>query len=348
MFKFNLGHFPLSNHCGSNALRSASASAFSSARSSASSSASDAIIAHICNHFKNKKLKKIVNVFQMMYINEKAQGFGDFFRGSIYLTHLCKLLNVTFDINLSNHPVSTHFINQGNQDATINYNNIYAYIDKTNRRDDFVIDFIDKLNTCDAEIAYIYCNYDPRFDIENPKHCIIHCARNIVIPKIEPKEYVLNLMDKKLAEFNIKRNQYDVIHIRCGDHFMIAKDAIDPAAKKLKKIAAKHANYIINDIGKNYNKNAKYILIGDSRSMKNIVSKEFNNIFIFNSEIIHLGENCNFNEKSLIETLIDFSIVRYSNHAISYSAYRHGSGFSKQCAHIYGIPFKQILLNPPI
>jgi hypothetical protein len=85
--------------------------------------------------------------------------------------------------------------------------------------------------------------------------------------------------------------------------------------------------------------------------MKKIVSKEFNNVFSFNTKIIHLGEKCNLNnydETSIIETLIDLSIIRYSNHTTSYSAYGHGSGFSKQCAHIHGIPFKQILLKPAI
>lgn len=307
-------------------------------------SASDLIVTHIRKNFKNQKLKKIVNVFQMMYINEKSQGIGDFFRGSIYLTYLCKLLNITFDINLSNHPVSAHFINQETEDATINYNNIYAHIEYMS-----IIDFIDKLNACDEEIAYLYCNYDVIFDIENPKHGVIHHARNIIIPKIEPKEYVLNLMDEKLSSINLQRKQYNVIHIRCGDHFMIMKDAVDCENKK--RISAKHANDIINDIRTNSNKNVKYILIGDSSSMKKIVSKEFNNVFSFNTKIIHLGEKCNLNnydEKSIIETLIDFSIIRYSNHTTSYSAYGHGSGFSKQCAHIYGIPFKQISLKPSI
>lgn len=123
---------------------------------------------HIHNNFKNNTLKKVVNVFQLTYVNDKSQGIGDFFRGSVYLTHLCKLLNVEFDIHM-NHPLRVCFANQENEYESMNPYKVCAYIDKLNRRNAHVINFINCLNECHAEIAYVYCNYDPRFDIENPK-----------------------------------------------------------------------------------------------------------------------------------------------------------------------------------
>jgi hypothetical protein len=223
---------------------------------------------------------------------------------------------------------------------------IYAYIDKTDRRGAFIIDFINKLNACDEEIAYVYFNYDPRFDIENPKHGIISGARNVIIPKIQPTECVLNLMDKKLAEINVQRNQYNVIHVRLGDHFMIERDS-----NHLKHIFSIHVGFIINHIRTQLNQNEKYILVGDNWVAKNIISRKFNNIHVFNNEIIHLGEKNNLvemNERTLMDTFVDFCIMRYSARIWSYSAYEHGSGFSKQCAHIYGVPYSQILLHPTI
>jgi rod shape determining protein RodA len=50
--------------------------------------------------YKNTKLKKIVNVYQKNYINIKGQGFGDFLRGSIYLTYVCMVLGLDFDIDI--------------------------------------------------------------------------------------------------------------------------------------------------------------------------------------------------------------------------------------------------------
>ena len=301
---------------------------------------------YIRKNFENSKLKKVVNVFQMTYMNDKSQGIGDFFRGSVYLTHLCELLNVRFDIHLLNHPLHVCLLNQENEYESMQPDKIYAHIDKTNLRDAFLINFINELNACREEIAYVYCNYDPRFDIENPKHGIIHHARNIIIPKIEPTENVLNVMDKKLAEINVQRKQYRIIHIRLGDHFMIKREC-----NHLKRIFQTHVNYIINDFRNKLNKNEKYIIVGDNNIAKNIISNIFKNVCQFNTEIIHLGEKNNINamsERSLIDAFIDFCIIRYSRSVVSYSVYGHGSGFSKQCAHIYDVPFQQILLHPQL
>jgi hypothetical protein len=67
---------------------------------------------------------------------------------------------------------------------------------------------------------------------------------------------------------------------------------------------------------------------------------------MFNSQITHLGEDQSNSEIPILDTLIDFNIMRFSNFIISFTAYGHGSGFSKYCATIYNIPFKQIILYP--
>lgn len=299
---------------------------------------------HIHNNFKNNILKKVVNVFQLTYVNDKSQGIGDLFRGSIYLTYLCRLLNVAFDIHLLNHPLHICFANQENEYESMNPDKVYAYIDKPNRRHQHLIDFINELNACHEEIAYVYCNYDPRFDIENPKYGIIIHARNIIIPKIKPTELVLNLMDKKLAEINIQRKQYKIIHVRLGDHFMIESER-----KYTKDVFQVHISYLIKDIQTKLNENEKYIILGDNHIARNIIAQKFNNVLLLKSEIIHLGEKNNLikmNELTLMDTFIDFCIIQHSLSVVSYSVYAHGSGFSKQCAHIYDIPFEQIVLNP--
>jgi hypothetical protein len=69
---------------------------------------------------------------------------------------------------------------------------------------------------------------------------------------------------------------------------------------------------------------------------------------MFNTEITHLGEDKSNNNNAVLETLIDFNIMRFSNFIISFTAYSHGSGFSKYCSTIYDVPFEQILLQPSL
>ena len=62
--------------------------------------------------FTNKNINKLVNVYQQDYFNDDSQGFGDFLRGSIYLSYMCYILNIDFDIDLNNHPMSKYLKNK--------------------------------------------------------------------------------------------------------------------------------------------------------------------------------------------------------------------------------------------
>lgn len=298
---------------------------------------------YISSLFTNKKLKKIVNVYQKQYINSRGQGFGDFLRGSIYLTYVCIILGLEFDIDLKNHSISK-FFKISESVYSICYNDIKAYIDYNNGlEEENMNNFIQDLNKIDSEIYYLFNNYVPSFNIENPKFNIIQQARNNMIPKIEPKEYVLDILDNKLQTCKLHRNNYAVIHLRCGDYFMKIQKNIDEHKHQISK---KHVNDIINIINKQFNKNKKYILIGDSNTIKKYITSKFPNILMFNTEITHLGEDKSDNDTAVLDTLIDFNIMRFSNFIISFTAYGHGSGFSKYCSTLYHVPFEQFLLQP--
>ena len=68
-------------------------------------------IRNIANSFTNTKLKKIVNVYQTDYKNMKSPGLGDFLRGCFCLMQVCRLINVEFDIDISQHPLSKYIEN---------------------------------------------------------------------------------------------------------------------------------------------------------------------------------------------------------------------------------------------
>lgn len=296
--------------------------------------------------FTNTKLKKIVNVYQPNYKNIKAQGFGDFIRGSIYLYHMSLILRLKFDIDLYNHSMSK-YLKFSNKQYYYDENDIEGYLDRIDQSANIklITEFIEKLNKHETDTIYVFNNLIPQFDIENPKYGIIQRARNIILPKIEPQEYVLTQLDQKLSSIGLQRNKYAIIHVRCGDFYMNIQKNID---SEKHKISEKHLQDIIKFIGSYCNNNKKYIIIGDSNLIKNKITNTYKFLYKFNSEIIHLGESINPSDKSILETLIDFQLMRYSNYIISFTAYGHGSGFSKYCAVMYDIPFKQILLKPEL
>ena len=183
------------------------------------------------------------------------------------------------------------------------------------------------------------------FHIENLTFNRIQCVKKAIIPKIEVKEDILNFLDRKLESCkllncNLKRNNYGVIHIRCGDCFMNVGQPNEMSIKRVNGIL----NGIINTINKQCNKQKKFILIGDSSKIKKYVTSKFRNIVTFNTQISHLGEDKKDNYRAILHTLIDFNIMRFSNFILSFTIYKHGSGFSKYCAQLYDIPFEQIIL----
>ncbi len=103
---------------------------------------------------------------------------------------------------------------------------------------------------------------------------------------------------------------------------------------------------MINFVGKLCNPNKSYVLLGDNNFVKTAVSQKYPNLKVFRSQITHLGEDPTNNDYAILDTLVDFLIIRFSRHVLSFSAYRHGSGFSKQCAALYNIPFQQMFLQP--
>ena len=66
--------------------------------------------------------------------------------------------------------------------------------------------------------------------------------------------------------------------------------------------------------------------------------------YILVRDIEHLGgEGIKSTETNgVMNTLLDFYLMSYSNTIVSISVYGHVSGFSKYCSVIYGIPFKFI------
>lgn len=289
--------------------------------------------------YNNTKLKKIVNIYQQNYLNAKCCGIGDFLRGSVCLYQLCKLNNIIFEMDISHHPISkfiyidtsnNNIIDTSNNIIEIDYNNIshykslnYIFGGKQRVKDsyNFYKKFIDDINNIDMEVYPLLCNSFPIW--ENT-----HIYKNFefkILPTNIMRVHIKNFLNK----YNLKKKQYNIIHIRNGDQYLIDKQIID--RPKVYKIIN-----IIKYIRKNYNN--KYVVISDCNDLKLILKKVFPDIIIHFNNISHLG-NKNTDE-SYINTIIDFFLISYSSRVFNISSYEWGSGFSEWNAYIHNIPFK--------
>lgn len=289
----------------------------------------------------NKNIKKIVCVYQLQFTNHKSPGLGDFLRGCFFTMQLTKLLNLKFEIDISNHPIAKYIENSGKNSA-INYDNI-EFIVGLNRDCDLWYDpgmyfdinyanqIIDKLNNYSYSDTYaFFTNAFPIFTkfLDDG----VEKIKSMLIPNTFMQEYI----DFTLNQINLTRNTYATIHIRSGDQYLTNSKKMD--------------NEFINKIKKNINRiiipNKKYLIISDSNILKKAL-KSYPNFYIINRKIKHLGGDFMRSDETngTMNTLLDFYLMSYSNAIITLSVYGHISGFSQYCSIINKIPFSYIILK---
>jgi len=290
----------------------------------------------ISKTFQNRKLKRIVNVYQLKYTNGVAQGLGDYIRGCFCLMQVSSLLGLEFDMDLTNHPMSKFIAQEvnsvkynANYETIAKYENInYIPINsKVFTKDSirFLSELINKLNSLDCENFFTFCNSLPMFDNYQ------QMGRYFIRSKLAPNELMQQNINISLTNLNLKPKQFAVIHIRSGDKYMLKNNQLNPfVIKKITSILAK-----------NMKLGTKYLVLSDNNQIKILLKKIFPQVIIQITNIVHLGESENPSEQAIMETLLDFYIMSNSFQIISFSPYNWGSGFSQWCATLHNIPFIQ-------
>jgi len=296
-------------------------------------------IQEISRLFTNKNLKKIVNVYKLEYTNAKSPGIGDYLRGCFCLMQLSKLLNIEFDLDVSQHPLSK-YIEDPKSIEGINYNNIDFYIDhnvinnKINTDDSaininkqFLINIINYLNCQNCETFGLFSNTFPFFNTYSEE------GKNFVRSRLRPNSFMSSYVDVTLNELGLVKKGYGVIHIRMGDSFIQNENLCNiTLINKVKNVLK---NIITPD--------KKYLIISDSNLLKRAL-KVFPNLYMYVRKIEHLGGEAmkSADTNGVMNTMLDFFIMEHSNAILSLSIYGHISGFSKYCSIINNIPFKYI------
>jgi len=208
--------------------------------------------------FTNTKLKKLVNVYQLDYINDKSPGIGDFIRGCFCFMQFSQLLNLQFDIDVSNHPIAK-YVENANHIPGIDYSNIewnknvnqdsqgtLIYEGKPkNININFLNETIAWLNTKDCEVFGFFSHAFPIFNKHNQE------GINVINSKLTPNSFMRSYIDHTLNELNLSKKGYGVIHIRAGDKYLVNGEPmsiifINKVIRIIKKIVVPGKRYLIN------------------------------------------------------------------------------------------------------
>ena len=284
----------------------------------------------------------IINVYQLVYNENKiASGLGDFIRGSYFLIEFCRKYNFKYFIDLSNHPVK-HFLKKyNNVKLNDKIKNIYKKINKF-KQDNFnpsidINNFIN--NNSNKEIYFDFLEYLSNeqkynknifiYNITFPNEGMINNYKKIMRNIFEPTNKMELLINIKLKILNLKPYSYEIIHIRCGDEYLLNNKINNECL---------NIGFILSELDK-LNPNKKYLLISDNNFIKTFIKEKYNFINMLHHDIVHTGENYEIIIKKLENTMLDFYLISKSKNVMAYSVYQHGSGFSKWCSLTYDIPY---------
>jgi hypothetical protein len=305
-------------------------------------------VSNIIKEFCLMKLgnvKKIVNVYKPFYKNNiPAAGLGDYIRGSIFLYQYCKLGNIAFDMNMNYHgidiilnnihyPIKDYYLENIEHSSILNYhpevvnkNDINIYIEVINSVNLYLsncmVDENGVLYSCMKTYPIFQLTSDDRIFIKN---CLKY------------NKILENELNNKQNLYNLIGNNYNIIHIRSGDKYLIDNNTI--TNNIISKLKSAIGYYIKN------NTNKQIILIGDSNNILNILVQQYPQLINFNNNISHMGEGVNCTYDNIINNMIEFYIMAESSSIFSISSYNHGSGFSKWCAEINNIQYTGIHIS---
>ena len=284
----------------------------------------------------------IENVYQEKYNGVNATGLGDFIRGSYFLMQFCDDYNLTFCINIANHPVA-QFLEMYQNKKPIVYkvlnafeltnhhphildDNIITNVYDNSINNDF-IHFLSKQRVFNKK-KYVYATPYPS-DIIDQKH------KDHMKQILKPTNNLLVLVDDILTKFDLVKNNFIIIHIRYGDDYLIKSEEM---------ISLFHLEIIYNALDK-LDQTNNYFLLSDNNIIKQSILFKYPFIKTHFNKISHTGQGIHLETNKLQNTMVDFYLISYASQIIAFSIYNHGTGFSKWCAETYNIPYVCMLLN---
>jgi hypothetical protein len=250
----------------------------------------------------------------------QARGLGNFIQGSYSLHNICQSLNIDFGIDFSDHPIVDYLVPQI---IAIDKRQTEIY-DISSRKDlsrkdfDQTTKFIHGLYSIYTRNGYDHVRF---YSIQYPLHEDIKydCALSRYFL---PNETANDLIKKEFSY-----DDYEIIHVRCGDH------------NAFRNSNCSYIDNIISSIEQDIvsiknNTKSPILLISDSYELKTKLSA-IHDFHIINNIPSHSTKYNDF----FYEVALDFFLLCKARSIHQFCIYKRESSFSYWPHVLFNIPF---------
>jgi len=296
--------------------------------------------AAIASAYSNTTLKKVVNVYQTQFIDFKASGLGDYLRGSFMMLQLLRTLekytgvHVDFDMDLRNHPMSRFLICDQELERPVDYTKLGNFhIDSLLVNQDendiayqhIVREVIRYFNKIKQPNFFAFCCKDIVFTE------ILDSEKALIRSRIQPTAEMETYITDSLTRLGVT-GPYTTIHVRLDDAVCFPH-AVGSSQATLNTTLMED---LVASVRSKIDQSKTYVLVSSSTSVKDALTG--GNILSLPTAICHIGQNQEPTDEQLKDTLLDFYLMSRSVEILAFTTYER-TGFSLECANIYGIPY---------
>jgi hypothetical protein len=288
----------------------------------------------IASGLSNVKLKKIIGVYQIEFVDFKASGLGDFIRGSFTMMQLVRLLNkytpanIQYDMDFRNHPMSKWLVCDKALEKPPFYSELTnMHIDTLMVKQDeedlgyqhLLREIILFVNRSGGPTVHGFVCRDDVFEE------ILQSERDLVRTRMVPTAEMDTYVTDTLTEMGVA-GPYTVLHIRMADDKCFPPVPLDQA--------------LIDEVVRTvYTRmtDSQHVLISNSDQVKDaFAGRPY--IHFKKTEICHIGQNDKQSLQQTKDTLLDYFIMSRAETIHAFSTYDR-TGFSLECSKVYSIPY---------
>jgi hypothetical protein len=160
---------------------------------------------------------------------------------------------------------------------------------------------------------------------------ILDSEKALIRSRIQPTAEMETYITDSLTRLGVT-GPYTTIHVRLDDAVCFPH-AVGSSQATLNTTLMED---LVASVRSKIDQSKTYVLVSSSTSVKDAITGE--NILSLPTAICHIGQNQEPTDEQLKDTLLDFYLMSRSVEILAFTTYER-TGFSLECANIYGIPY---------